>query len=387
MKPNGHTNGLENTLVLPGDTDQWAINIFDETPTPKINGHDQTLKRSTRYLHQLLPIRQHAGFECQIAPEAQLSDLDWPAIDHYVADHSDSLGTTSVEKALVKRGCLAKNETGQLSPTYAGLLLFGQSPDQFIPSAEIIAVRYNGLQMSDTYTREDLRGSLSSQIQQAEAFVAQHLPSGFHLNDLEWGEHPTLPLDALREVIINAVAHRDYERGGDSVRLFMFADRLECTSPGRLPGPMTVDNLLSERFSRNEVLVRVLSELGFVERLGYGLDRLARRMAEKGLPPPQFEETAAGFKVTLFNRPAVQLTGQAGPATPSTQRWLALGLFRRQIKAMNFALEHSRITLSDFGQLCPDASPDALRRDLDNLVKCDLLLRVGEGPMVYYILK
>ena len=115
---------------------------------------------------------------------------------------------------------------------------------------------------------------------------------------------------------------------------------------------MTVDNLLTERFSRNEVLVRVLSDMGFVERLGYGLDRLVRRMAEEGLPPPQFEETAAGFKVTLFNRPAAQLTGQTNEQP--TQRWLALGLFQRQIKAMSFTLEHGRIALSDFGQLCPD---------------------------------
>ena len=385
MKSNGHTNQLENTLVLPGDTDQWAVNIIEEMPVTKSNGQNGARKRSTRYLHRLLRAQQPARFENQIAPNAQLSDLDWSAVDQYVTNNCDSLGTTSVEQSLVKRGCLAKDEAGQLSPTHAGVLLFGQSPDQFIPSAEIIAVCFNGLHMSDTNDRAELPGPLATQIRLAEAFVTQHLPFGFHLNDLEWEEHPALPLDAVREVIINAVAHRDYEHGGDSVRLLLFADRLECYSPGRLPGPVTVDNLLTERFSRNEVLVRVLSEMGFAERLGYGLDRLVRRMAEEGLPPPQFEEIAAGFKVTLFNRPAAQLTRQ--PGTPPTQRWLVLGLCRRQIKAMNFALEHSRIALSDFGQLCPNVSPSALRRDLDNLVKCDLLLRVGEGPMVYYILK
>jgi ATP-dependent DNA helicase RecG len=385
MKPNGHTNGSENTLVLPGDAAQWTTNTIEETLTPKSGGHNRTPKRSTRYLHQLLQSRPPLSFEHRIVPNAQLSDLDWSAVDQYVADHRNNLNTTSGKNALVKRSCLAKNEAGQLLPTHAGLLLFGQSPDQFIPSAEIIAVHYNGLEMSDTYTRDEVRGPLPRQIRQAEAFVAQHLPPGFHLNDLDWEDHPTLPLDAVRDVIINAVAHRDYEQGGDSIRLFMFADRLECYSPGRLPGPMTVDNLLTERFSRNEVLVRVLSEMGFVERLGYGLDRLVHRMAEGGLPPPQFEETVAGFKVTLFNRPAAQLAQQT--STPPTQRWLALGLYRRQIKAMNFALEHGRLALSDFGRLCPDTSPGALRRDLDNLVKRDLLLRVGEGPMVYYILK
>jgi len=385
MNTNGHTNELENTLVLPGNIDLWAADMIEETPVKKINGYNRVPKRSSRFLYQLLQTRQHARFEHQIAPNAQLSDLDWSVVEQYAADNCDNLGTTSVEEALVKRGYLAKNEAGQLFPTHAGVLLFGLSPDQFIPSAEIIAVHYNSLQMSDTYDRADLRGSLAVQIRLAEAFVTQHLSSGFHLKNLEWDEHPTLPLDAVREVIINAVAHRDYEGGGDSVRLLLFADRLECYSPGRLPGPVTVDNLLVERFSRNEVLVRMLSEMGFVERLGYGLDRLVRRMTEEGLPPPQFEETAAGFKVTLFNRPVVQLARQTD--VPPTQHWLALGLFGRQIKAMNFALEHGHIALSDFGQLCPDVSPSALRRDLDNLVKCDLLLRVADGSMVYYILK
>jgi hypothetical protein len=96
-------------------------------------------------------------------------------------------------------------------------------------------------------------------------------------------------------------------------------------------------------------------------------------------------ETVAGFKVTLFNRPTEQLAGQTN--SPPTERWQALGLLQRQIKAMNFALEHSRISLSDFGRLCPTVSPGALRRDLDDLVKYDLLLRVSEGPVVYYILK
>ena len=59
MKPNGHTNGLENTLVLPGNTDQWAAGIIEETPAKKSNGHNRVLKRSTRYLHQLLQTRQH----------------------------------------------------------------------------------------------------------------------------------------------------------------------------------------------------------------------------------------------------------------------------------------------------------------------------------------
>jgi len=80
----------------------------------------------------------------------------------------------------------------------------------------------------------------------------------------------------------------------------MFSDRIEVYSPGRLPGHVTLKNILEERFSRNEVIVQVLSDMGFIERLGYGIDRMVRLMGEEELPAPVFQETANGFKVTLY---------------------------------------------------------------------------------------
>jgi ATP-dependent DNA helicase RecG len=343
------------------------------------------IKRSVRYLRRLILARKEASFERKLALEAQIVDLDWQKVKQYVAGRVASLGTGLVAEALIKRGCLAKDEEGHLYPTNAGVLLFGCTPERFFPSAGIIAVHYDGLQMSDTYTRQDIRGSLPDQLQQAEVFVQNHMSPTFYLKDLDWQERPVLPLDAVREVIANAVAHRAYDKRGDSIRLFIFADRLECYSPGCLPGHITVDNLLTERLSRNETIVQVLSDMGFTERLGYGLNRLARRMAEEGLPPPKFEETAAGFKVILFNRPATHLACQ--PDANPVYKWMAQGLYERQIKAMNFALEHGRVNSSDYARLCPDVSSETLCRDLVNLVERDLLLKVGDNRVTYYILK
>ena len=148
---------------------------------------------------------------------------------------------------------------------------------------------------------------------------------------------------------------------------------------------MTVDNLLTERLSRNEVIGQVLAEMGLMERLGYGLDRVVRRMVEEGLPRPKFEETAAGFKVTLFRHPASGAVGQAW--TKPVRKWMALGLVERQIEVMSFVLENGRLTANDYSQLCPDVSLETLRRDLNNLVERDLLLRVGDNGSTYYILK
>lgn len=328
--------------------------------------------------------RGQISFERTLVPEAGEDDLDWPRIEQY-ARQVPGLGTGSAAEALIKRACLVRDEQGELRPTFAGLLLFGREPARFLPSAEIIVVRYAGLQMSDTFVREDIRGPLPDQIRRAEAFVVANLERSFNLEGLAHTGRPALPVDAVRELIVNAVAHRAYDAGGDSIRLFIFADRLECYSPGRLPGHVTVDNILTERFSRNEAIVQVLADMGFIERLGYGIDRMVRRLAEEGLPAPKFEETAAGFKVTLLRRPRPELPRQPGPDTVRT--WLEQGLNERQIMAMNFVLDKGRITNSDYSLLCPEVSSETLRRDLADLVDRDLLLRIGEKRATYYILK
>ena len=339
-----------------------------------------------RHLRRLLLAHGQPDFERKIVLDAQISDFDWPRVEQHLAAYAANPSTESSEEALLKRGCLIKDEEGQLYPTYAGLLLFGRAPQRFLPSAEIMAARYPGSQMDEPLAYAAIRGCLPDQLEQAEQFTLRHLERSFYLKDLDWQERPTLPADVVREVIVNAVAHRAYDITGDSIRLFVFADRLECYSPGRLAGHLTLDTLLTERFGRNEVIGYVLAELGWMARLGGGLKRVARRLAEEGMPAPLFEETVGGFKVTLFNRPEMGATRR--PQTGAMpRRWLTQGLYARQIKAMDFVAEHGRMTLNDYIQLCPEIDPDILQRDLSSLVARDLLLRVGDKRAIYYILK
>src|SRR5690606_15283024 len=115
-------------------------------------------------------------------------------------------------------------------------------------------------------------------------------------------------------LVVNAAAHRDYSISGDTIRLFIFRNRMEVTSPGGLPGPVTIDNIKDERFSRNPVIVQVLSDMGFIERLGYGVDRVIDLMSEKHLRAPEFEETAGGFRVALYNDPVDETAADANGA-------------------------------------------------------------------------
>jgi ATP-dependent DNA helicase RecG len=192
------------------------------------------------------------------------------------------------------------------------------------------------------------------------------------------------PQGAVREALVNAVAHRDYTIRGEGIRIALFGDRMECYSPGRLPGHVTLQNLVAERFSRNETLVQVLADYGLIERLGYGIDRMLRQMADAGLPPPEFRETAAGFLVVLRGQVNDDRFDAGGI---DTSEWQKMGLNERQIGAMLHLVEQRRITNRDLQDMAPDVSQETIRRDLADLVERGLLLKVGEKRGTYYILK
>jgi len=375
---------LDDIHLLLVEVPAGLAHVYQTGQHYPIRAGAENVNLSTRQLRRLMLTRGQMNFERTIVSGARLDDLDWSQAERYVQT-VPGLSSESVEEALIKRGCLIRDNRGHHHPTHAGLLLFGHDPAAYVPSAEIIVVRYAGLQMSDTFVREDIRGPLPFQIRRAEAFVVGNIERSFQLDGLARSERLAFPLAAIREVIVNAVAHRAYDVDGDSIHIFIFADRMECYSPGRLPGHVTVDNILTERFSRNGAIVQVLADMGFIERLGYGIKRIVRRMAEEGLPAPQFEETAAGFRITLSRRPLQGLARQ--PAPDAISKWLAQGLNERQIKAMNFVLDHGRITNRDYSALCQDVSSETLRRDLADLVERDLLLRIGEKRATYYILK
>jgi len=341
-----------------------------------------------RALRELLIQRGDVSFEEMVSPGVSHADLDWEQARAYI-EGLKGLSGLSVEEALLKRGCLIRDEDGQYRPTNAGILLFGRAPQEIIRGSDITAARFAGVEMSDTFTRQDIGGTLPAQLRRAQTFLADHLRKQVQMGAaMARDEHFEYPMEAAREVIVNAVAHRDYSIRGDGVRLYLFADRMEVTSPGGLPGPVTVDNIADERFSRNPILVQVLADMGFIERLGYGIDRVIALMKAQGLPAPIFEETAGGVRVTLRNKPMEE----AQPAAPRSGFG---GQFRgqeinpRQEYALDFLINRGnpRITNKDLQELCPDVHAETLRRDFADLVSKGILVKMGEKRGSYYVLK
>jgi ATP-dependent DNA helicase RecG len=380
-----NSKALISVFVPPGMPHVYAL---DGRYLQRQGAENVSLK--SRDLRRLMIERGEASFEIEIARGANLDDLDWDKASSYVAGLS-GLGETNIEKVLIKRGCLIQHENA-LRPTNAGILLFGKDPQRFIRGVEITAVRFAGETMSDTFSRQDIIGTLPDQIRRAETFLVDHLRKDVQLGSaMAREEHFEYPLEAARELVVNAVAHRDYHISGDGIRLFIFSNHMEVTSPGGLPGPVTIANIKDERFSRNPAIVQVLSDMGFIERLGYGVDRVIDLMRQQKLRAPQFEEKAGGFRVILSNE-VVETPAEIKPVTPVIQFkgvYAGVEVNPRQEVGLAFLRgegSNNRITNSDLQQLCPDVHPETIRRDLADLVTKNILKKMGQKRGSYYML-
>lgn len=339
-----------------------------------------------RRLRQLLIERGTVQMEAQIPPQSSLEDIDQGKVIEYL-EMLNLPGSESWETTLLQRGCLAneaasKSKAPRLLPTYAGLLLFGRHPQMWLPNASILAARFSGRSFSDQFVKQEISGTLPEQLHKAEQFVRENVRSVVRLVGLTSQETLAYPFEAVRELLVNAIAHRDYNIQGDNIHLNIFSDRLEIHSPGGLPGPVNLENILQARYSRNPVIVQVLSDLGFMERLGYGLDRVVAVLQQSGMRPPRFAELAGTFRVTLHeDSPPDQA------ARPELSIYSEQDLNYRQLSALNFLAAKKRITNRDYQELCPEVHTETLRRDLADLVSRGILIKIGDKRATYYILK
>ncbi|HOU12430.1 MAG TPA: ATP-binding protein [Anaerolineae bacterium] len=121
------------------------------------------------------------------------------------------------------------------------------------------------------------------------------------IEGLQQTDRPQYPRPALREALVNAVAHRDYSLEGAQILLYVFDDRVEIRSPGGLPNSVTLENIRAHYSKpRNETIARVLFNLGYVNTLGSGVPRMIRLMREYVGREPDFETHAHQFLVRLW---------------------------------------------------------------------------------------
>jgi len=173
-------------------------------------------------------------------------------------------------------------------------------------------------------------------------------------------------------VIVNAIAHRDYNITGTAIQVRMFDDRLEVESPGGLPGIVTVENIRRRHFSRNPHVVGVLKTWRYMEELGFGMDRVFREMEAAGAPSPLITDDRGMVTVTLY---AIR------PVVPPDVA--CLGLNKRQTQALAILADRGQITNRDYRELFV-VSHTTAAADLRDLITRGLIKQVGTGRGTYY---
>ncbi len=269
-------------------------------------------------------------------------------------------------------------------PTVAGLLLFGRNPTTFLPRCGVTFVRFTGEHVrrgedgAGYGRRAEVTGPLAYVIQRVYEIVQEEIHLGAVVRGLQRQEQWVYPPTAVREALVNAVAHRDYRLQGRAIEVRMFSDRMEISSPGGLPGYITLDNIVEEHFSRNPRIVSGLFQWGYIEELGMGVDLMIEEMVAAGHPPPEFRASEASFTVVFRS---------VRQRRPMPQGLENLTLNERQARALAYIQQHQRIRSRDYQDLCPDVSPETLRLDLADLVERGILLKIGRKRGTYYILK
>ncbi|HXF70837.1 MAG TPA: ATP-binding protein [Thermoflexus sp.] len=334
-----------------------------------------------REIQQLAATKSVGDYEAEVVPGATREDFDEAMIEEYLAKREARQRrriSGTVEELLVEIGAMAPDGR----PTVAGLLLFGKQPQRFLPQSGVVFVKYPGTTphgeegLPGYARREEVSGPLARVIERAWEIVWEEMQLGAVVRGLEREERPEYPPFAVREAIVNAVCHRDYRLRGRRIEIRKFADRLEVSSPGGLPGHITLDNIVDEHYSRNPRIVSGLFYWGYIEELGLGIDRMIEEMVRAGHPQPKFIAQPYSFTVILYNR-------QERPPAPRGEP----PMNERQLKALQYIREHGRITNREYQQLCPGVSPETLRLDLVDLVRRGILLKIGEKRGTYYILK
>lgn len=189
-------------------------------------------------------------------------------------------------------------------PTYAGILLFGKNPRFFLPGAYVQYLKLPGTDLTDLpEDQAEISGDLFSVLHELDMRLKVLIQTTLRsVSSLQEKLLPDYPEKALRELLMNAVMHRNYD-SNTPIRFYVFSDHIEIQSPGGLYGEATRENFPTRNSYRNPIIAEAMKSLGFVNRFGYGVQRAQALLSENGNPPAEFEFDEHTVLVKVYRRP------------------------------------------------------------------------------------
>jgi ATP-dependent DNA helicase RecG len=328
-------------------------------------------------LNEFLLKKSGKTWDDVIEQRATFDDIDEKAIKTFLAASENAGRLPENNQGLSIPDLFEKlrlTENGQLKR--AGIILFGKDPGKFYPNI-IVKIGRFGKDDTDIKFQEIEEGNLIVLLQA----VLNQLNHKFLIRPIEFEgmhriEKGEYPLPALREMLLNALVHRNYM--GAAIQIRVYDDKISIWNEGTLPEGLTLAALKRSHSSkpRNPIIADVAFKGGYIDAWGRGTIKIIHTCKDAELPEPEMQELDGGFSITLFKN------------TLTEGQLIKLGLNNRQIKAILYLKDKGKISNADYQKLCSVSKATATRDLTDLTEKFDLLEKVGQtGAGTSYTLK
>ncbi|MDP3655165.1 MAG: ATP-binding protein [Rhodoferax sp.] len=250
-------------------------------------------------------IAQAKSFDAQPCLEAKMDALALGQFDAYRREAVDAETIAANHRPLEQQlASLRLYDPDRGCATNAGMLLVGKNPRFYLPGAYVQYLKLPGTSLTELpVDQAEVAGDLQSVLKELLGRLRLVVKTSMvQVNPLQEKLVHNYPEGAIRELLMNAVMHRNYN-SNSPIRFYVFADHLEIQNPGGLYGEATQQNFPTRNSYRNPVIAEALKSLGFVNRFGYGVQRAQALLAENGNPPAEFEFDEHSVLVRIRKRP------------------------------------------------------------------------------------
>ncbi len=328
-----------------------------------------TLKATPDVIEELKWQSRGKSFDTMPVYQAKLDDLNMKDIEHFLKNRK--LGKVKAQgsfQEILKSYHLLIEEHNHTYPTVAGILLFGKDPQKFFAEAIIMCSHFKGISGREAIASKLCEGTLVNQFNEALTFLERQLNRSFKIRGVRRQEELEIPEVALREILINVIAHRNYHINAPS-KVAIFDNRVEIFSPGGFPGPLKLQNLkMRLTYIRNKAITRILREMRLIEKLGTGFITLFESYEKRKLKTPEVIELENAVKCIL-------------PRSTREDKVVLSNQVQDIMRLFDVATE---ITIGEIMEQLSIPRATAGRR-IAALVKKDLLKKIGSGRGARYI--
>ena len=295
----------------------------------------------------------------------------------------------SVKKEQLINWKILKQSEGQIMATNAYALL----TSDYFPFSKTQCAVFKGTDRAVFLDKREFTGPIYAQIESAVDFVLRNIRLGARIDGLVRKEKYELPLEAIREMIINAHCHRNL-LDESCIQVAVYDDRLEVTSPGGLYNGLTYEEVMNGHSKiRNKAIANIFSQMGLVEAWGSGIKRIFNAAKEYGLLEPKFQEFDNMFRVELFRSslPMTLENKNIGEASEKHRRNIGeasekhetVDFNSTQLEILKLLMENNRLSAVKLAEKIGVASRN-IENNIKKLKELDILVRHGSHKNGYW---